>query len=273
MPRSTAVRLLPLALLLAACIALPQGLQSFRLFFRLDQTLAAGEQVEAYSTVHPSLLKVRKNFVQIHGSLQAPPGARLPDRLELEVTLTRLDNQAVYYRYRQSLPLAADGSFGKTARFKRNVDPDTLQTVFVRPVGADLAKGTDVAVCVEVAKRKRELSSGTGCGPSPPGGGGEVTVVQVLDNSFSPQRVHIQPGDTVRWVLSGSAPNHTVTATNNAFDSGLTLQTQGATFERTFTAAENDRTFEYYCISHQSCCAMQGSVQVGNNAPDPQPGY
>jgi plastocyanin len=272
MTRSLSVRLLPLALLCTACIALPQGLQSFRLFFRLDQALAAGEQVEAHSTVYPGSLKVKKYFVQLYGTLTPAAGSGLPERVEVEVVLTDLDRQAVYYRYKQALPLSANGTFSKTARFKRNVIPNSLQTVFVRPVGGGIAKGTEVAVCVEVAKRKGELSPGTGCG-SAPSGGGDVTVVQVLDNSFNPQQVQVDPGDTVRWVLAGGAPNHTVTATNNAFDSGFTLQATGATFERTFGQADNNRTFEYFCASHRTCCAMQGSVRVGSGAPDPQPGY
>jgi plastocyanin len=266
---------LPLLLtaLLCACIALPQGLQVFRLFFELDQALAAGEQVEASSTVYPAGLGVKKSFVQIYGRLTPPGGSALPDRIEVEVLLTRLSNQSVYYRYRQTLPVAADGSFSRTARFKRDIAAGSMQTVLVRPLGAGVARGTDIAVCVEVAKRQSELSPGVACGAAPPGGGGDVTVVQVRDNSFSPQSVQVEPGDTVRWVRTGAAPNHTVTASGNAFDSGLTLQAQGATFERTFGPADDNKTFEYYCASHRTCCAMQGSVRVGSNAPAPQPGY
>lgn len=274
MHRSLAIRLLPPALLLGGCLALPQDAQSLRLFFRLDQTLAAGEQVEAHSTVHPALVKVKKSFVQIHGTLVPPAGAGLPDRVEVEVVLANIASQAVYYRYKQTLTVASDGTFAKAARFKRDVAPNTLQTVLVRPLGGGIAKATEVAVCVELAKKKKDLPAGAGCRPGgTSGGGGSVAVVQVLDNSFSPRQVQVQPGDTVRWVLAGAASNHTVTATNNAFDSGLTLQTQGATFERTFGQADNGRTFEYFCVSHRSCCAMQGSVRVGNNAPPPQPGY
>lgn len=274
MRRPLALLLPSLALLLAGCLALPQDAQSVRLFFRLDQTLAAGEQVEAHSTVHPALVKVKKSFVQIHGTLVPPAGAGLPDRVEVEVALANLATQAVYYRYKQTLTVASDGTFSKAARFKRDVAPNSLQTVLVRPVGGGIAKGTEVAVCVELAKKKKDLPAGAGCRPGgTTGGGGNVTVVRVLDNSFSPQRARVQPGETVRWVLAGTAPNHTVTATNSAFDSGLTLQTQGATFERTFSQADDDRTFEYFCVSHRSCCAMQGSVQVGDNAPLPQPGY
>jgi hypothetical protein len=59
---------------------------------------------------------------------------------------------------------------------------------------------------------------------------------------------------------------------NGAFDSGFSLDVVGAVFERTFGAADNNRTFQYSCRTHQACCAMQGSVQVGNG-PEPPPDY
>ena len=95
--------------------------------------------------------------------------------------------------------------------------------------------------------------------------------VQVQDNSYSPQSIQISPGDTVRWVLVGSATTHTVTAVSGAFDSGFVFLVPGDTFERTFN--EVNTTFEYSCVSHGACCAMQGSVRVGANAPPPRPGY
>ena len=64
-----------------------------------------------------------------------------------------------------------------------------------------------------------------------------------------------------------------VTANNGAFDSGFVFTQSGSTYERVFTAADENRTFEYRCVSHQGCCQMQGSVRVGTGAPDPGPGY
>lgn len=261
------------ALLLTSCLALTRGdVQAFRLFFTLNQTLADGQQVEAHSSVFPAEVKVRRNFVKLFGRFTPAPGAALPDRIEIEVTLAALGSQQVYYTFRQEVAIDADGSFSATKRFLRNLKADTLQTVFVRPVGGALARDTKVAFCLEVSKKKVDLSADGTCGPGG-GGGGQVTEVRVLDNSFDPRGVSVDPGETVRWVLAGAATNHTVTHDGGVFDSGLVLQTQGATFERTFSAADDGQTFLYYCRTHQACCAMQGSVQVGNPPQPPPPGY
>ncbi|MGH9464045.1 MAG: cupredoxin domain-containing protein [Thermoanaerobaculia bacterium] len=265
------------ALALAGCIALTVGdVQAFRLFFTLDEVLADGEQVEAHSSVFPAEVKVRRNFVKIFGRLAVPAGAPLPDRVEVDVVLASLATQQPYYTFRLTLPIAGDGSFGERKRFLRQIGRDTLQTVLVRPIGASIPRNTRVALCVEVSKKKADLSATGTCVPGGGGGGGggggNVAQVQVLDNSFEPRSVQIQAGDTVRWVRAGASPSHTVTEEAALWDSGLTFATQGSTFERQFGAGENNQTFLYYCRTHQACCAMQGSVVVGNG-PGPDPGY
>lgn len=110
------------------------------------------------------------------------------------------------------------------------------------------------------------------------GGGGSPTeprpqqthVVQVRDNSYEPKSITVEPGDTVRWVFSGTDRTHTVTALNGAFDSGAVFTASGATFERRF---DSSGTWDYSCQAHKQCCLMQGSVRVGSNAPPPTPGY
>jgi plastocyanin len=103
----------------------------------------------------------------------------------------------------------------------------------------------------------------------PPSGSPQVIVIQIKDNEFSPKDVTINPGDTVRWVRVGNAPDHTVSALDGSFDN--TFPQSGATFEHTFNAG--GKTFEYQCKSHYGCCQMAGAVRVGSNAPDPHPGY
>lgn len=109
--------------------------------------------------------------------------------------------------------------------------------------------------------------------PQPPPPSNDVVEINVDDNFFEPKRVTIEPGQTVRWILRGDETNHTATARDGEFDSGFTFTSEGATFEHTFDAADDGQTFEYRCNSHQACCEMQGSVRVGENAPDPDPGY
>ncbi|HYU34296.1 MAG TPA: plastocyanin/azurin family copper-binding protein [Thermoanaerobaculia bacterium] len=99
---------------------------------------------------------------------------------------------------------------------------------------------------------------------------GQTIVVQVKDFSYEPKSITIEPGDTVRWVLSGADHTHTVTALNGAFDSGMVFSASGAIYERRF---DTTGTFDYSCKSHKLCCQMQGSVRVGSNSPPPSPGY
>lgn len=115
-------------------------------------------------------------------------------------------------------------------------------------------------------------SSGGDSPTEPPPGPGTVTV-KVVDFEFDPQSIQIQPGTTVRWVFEGQDPAHTVTDVDGAFDSGFAFQQQGATWEHTFGAADNGKTFRIQCVSHEECCDMKGSVRVGDTAPPPPPGY
>jgi plastocyanin len=116
-------------------------------------------------------------------------------------------------------------------------------------------------------------STGSMPTPSSPSPASGVTTVRVQDNSFEPRSITVDPGGTVEWVLLGQATDHTVTAENEAFDSGFTLLRPGATFRHTFTAADEGKTFNIYCRTHRACCMMQGSVRVGQSAPPPGPGY
>lgn len=109
--------------------------------------------------------------------------------------------------------------------------------------------------------------------PPPPPPTANTFTVAVRDNTFEPRSITVRPGDTVRWVMQGSAPGHSVTDNGGLFDSGFVFIQNGSAYERVFTAAEENRTFEYRCVSHQGCCQMQGSVRVGDGAPSPGPGY
>lgn len=88
---------------------------------------------------------------------------------------------------------------------------------------------------------------------------------------FNPIGLHIQPGDTVRWVNVEGAHSATAYSDENdlaeeeripegaeSWNSG-TLSEQGATFEHTF---EEEGTYDYYCIPHKSL-GMVGRIVVG----------
>jgi plastocyanin len=115
-------------------------------------------------------------------------------------------------------------------------------------------------------------SGHSGSAPTEPGSPTTKSVtVQIMDDSFNPKDVVVNPGDTVTWVLAGSLTTHTVTADNGSFDSGSIFTSKGASYSQTFNTA--GVTINYHCKVHQACCGMQGSVRVGSTAPSPAPGY
>lgn len=80
------------------------------------------------------------------------------------------------------------------------------------------------------------------------------------DDTFSPQIVAINPGDTVVWKNVGKN-NHTSTGVGNPliWDSGNIAP--GKSYSRKFTATGQ---FEYHCGIHDN---MKGTVVVGKVQP------
>ena len=116
-------------------------------------------------------------------------------------------------------------------------------------------------------------SSPTSSTSSSSASAGQAVTVEIFDFEFRPKSLEIQPGQTVRWILRGNDRSHTTTEQNGLWSSGSVFTQDGATFERTFSAQDEGRTFLYYCTSHQGCCQMQGSIRVGSRAPPPDPDY
>jgi plastocyanin len=86
--------------------------------------------------------------------------------------------------------------------------------------------------------------------------------VDVRDNYFVPQEVHIDPGDSVVWTNVG-ARTHTVTSDTGDFESGT--MDSGESFTHTF---QEEGYYYYHCRFHggrQS--GMWGVVIVGNPPP------
>lgn len=92
-----------------------------------------------------------------------------------------------------------------------------------------------------------------------------TVTVAIGDNTFDPQRISIQPGDSVRWENRGGT-SHTVTADDDSFDSGTLAP--GQAFTRTFSASA---TVPYYCTFHggRGGVGHSGTINVGSSAADP----
>lgn len=86
---------------------------------------------------------------------------------------------------------------------------------------------------------------------------GAATVVQVVDNAFSPQSVTIQTGDTVRWTHEGQN-FHTITPDEHSEWARQEFPAGSGAFEHTFNTPG---TFPYFCEPHQSI-GMVGTITV-----------
>lgn len=269
------------ALVTTGCVLLTaEQLQQLKLFLQSAEELPAGEFTEVHSTVYAREFTVKGSFVKLFGRITAPEGGELPGSAVVRVLSADIATERVYNKLNFNLRIQADGTFAAVKKLRRDFSAETLQTILVKPNGKPIPEGTRLALCVEVAKSKADTSPTDSCAPSEPGnggggggGGGSVVRIQVLDNRFEPKSPIIQAGDTVQWTLIGSNRNHTATALDGTWDSGLAFQVAEATFERTFPLAEDGMTFEYVCTTHRNCCAMQGSIRVGENAPPPAEGF
>jgi plastocyanin len=76
---------------------------------------------------------------------------------------------------------------------------------------------------------------------------------EIKQFAFQPKSLEVPTGTTVVWT-NGDAIQHSVTASDNSFDSGFF--TQGGTYSHTF---EQPGTYAYYCARHGS---MLGEVKV-----------
>jgi plastocyanin len=88
--------------------------------------------------------------------------------------------------------------------------------------------------------------------------------VQVISFRFQPDRLEIQPGDTVVWTNTGGA--HNIVADDGSF--GNQVSSAAWTFTRTFTTAGE---FGYYCAPHggPGGQGMAGTVLVEGSATTP----
>jgi plastocyanin len=82
--------------------------------------------------------------------------------------------------------------------------------------------------------------------------------VTLIDESFQPPALEVAVGGTVTWENIDGDDDHTVTADDGAFNSGV--MPAGTTFEHTFEAPG---TFPYFCAIHPE---MVGTITVVGEA-------
>lgn len=93
-----------------------------------------------------------------------------------------------------------------------------------------------------------------GGGGEAAGGAGAAGPISMRGRTFTPPEVTVQAGETVEWI-NDDDEEHTVTATDGAFDSGTLAE--GAGFSHTFTESA---TYSYVCQIHPQ--EMRGTIVV-----------
>ncbi|MFQ5526757.1 MAG: hypothetical protein ACE5GX_10905 [Thermoanaerobaculia bacterium] len=249
-------------------------LQAFLFHFTVDEAVEAGSAEEVHKAFYPIGVNLKKYYVRVSGYLDtkgADPPSRITVTIKGEDQATAKRNQKITLK----MSIKADGTFTATKRIRKNIPGGTVQTISANPSGADIPAGSEVWACIDIANKKGDLAPASDCHSGNTGGTptADIQVVEVVDDAFEPKRINIKAGDTVRWVLRGNRSNHTSTEDNLIWDSGFAFSNEGDFFEHTFDASTDGKTFRYYCLSHQNCCEMQGSVLVGDSAPDPGTDY
>lgn len=253
------------------CVLTAKGFQALVLDFELSEALAAGAAREVHTSFYPHPVQMKGFFLRASGNLKPAGNAALPSQVKVMVVNADADSGRVSFKFNLTVKVDSDGNFSASKKWKKNVEANTLQSVAVQVVGADVPAGSRVWLCLDAAKKKNDF--GPSCEMEDGGPGNGLHEVRILDNRFDPKSLLIQPGDTVRWVFRGSDQTHTTTEMNGTWDSGFVFVQEGNFFERTFPVSEDGQTFMYSCVTHQGCCEMQGSILVGASAEPPDDGY
>lgn len=172
-----------------ACVPVFSGgvFQTLKLVFQLDQAIAAGEAKLVQTVVFPERVKVKKNWVQVSGRLEVPGGAPLPNRITVEARFEDLDSERLLQRLALALNVGADGSFSASKKIKKNIGAEELMTVTLQPSGGALPTRTQIALCVDLVRKRADLSALPPCVEGGGGGGdGQVTLSSLQSGVFTP---------------------------------------------------------------------------------------
>lgn len=180
---------LTLVLTLAGCVPLflDGAFQTLRLTFTLDEALPAGEQTLVHSWFFPEDVKVRKNFVRISGRLLSEDGEALPGSVAVRAQFERAEDGKRGQRVSLNAVVGEDGLFSASSKIKKNVAAGDLMMVTVQPAVSAIPEGAQATVCVDLVRRKADLTSLPACiGENPEGGGEAVTFSRLQTEYFTP---------------------------------------------------------------------------------------
>lgn len=163
-----------LGLLVLACVPIFVGgiFQTLSLTFELTGKIDAGEERLVHTAVFPDGVKVKRTFVRVSGRLTPPGNAELPERVIVKATVEDMETGAVRQTVAVTVDVDGEGFFTGSKKIKKNVGAGQMMMVTVEPRGADLPNKTEIALCIDLVKRKPDLRSLPDCVEGGGGGGG-----------------------------------------------------------------------------------------------------
>ena len=148
--------------LFLACVPIFTGglFQTLTLNFRFDQLVAEGEELLVHVAVFPEAVKLKKNFVRVSGRMT---GDDLPDGATLEAEISNPETGKVVQRVSVKLDVGDDGHFSASSKIKKNINSGEMLSVTLEPRGGDLTAQTEITVCIDLVKRKKDLGALPSC--------------------------------------------------------------------------------------------------------------
>ena len=158
----------------AAC-SLPGGSEGRRFFessWTLDRELAEAQETVVATWVLPGRLRLRDRLLQISGRFRAEEDIDLPREVVVRVEIADMATGTVRKRYRQIVDRSPEDGFRKSKTFPKSVAAESLVTLSVEPIGAPLAAGTGILLCLDLVRKRNQLDEFASCAA-----GGEPTTL------------------------------------------------------------------------------------------------
>jgi len=179
------------AFVLQACVPIFSDgeFQTLRLLFKLDKAVANGEKKDFQTVVFPEGVKVKKNWVQISGRLNAPAGTNLAGKIKVEAQLERLDTGRATQKVAITLKVDNNGFFTGKKAIKKNIGGGEMMSVTLQPTGGTIPKNTEITLCVDLVKKKADLNNLPVCVEDTGDGddnGPQVSLTSIQTSIFTP---------------------------------------------------------------------------------------
>jgi len=154
-----------LAVALTGC-SLPSSSDPARILelaLRLEQRVNEGERTLVASWVVPSKIKIKNRLLQVSGRIETNRSAQLPVEVIVRTEIRNLETGALSKTFRLIVERSQENGYRKAKKFPKTVAAGSLVTVTVEPLGADLPRGTRLSLCLDLVKKRSQLSSFSSC--------------------------------------------------------------------------------------------------------------